>query len=75
MYQVQCETLEWRTHKKLAQQNEEDVEVRAPRNWSEWVDAFTNLFSPVNRIVLLAVVRAVGSASTAEGVRAVRGAG
>ena len=32
----------------------EDVEVRAPRNWSEWVDAFTNLFSPVNRIVLLA---------------------
>ena len=54
MHQVQCETLEWRTDTELAQLNTEDVEVRAPRNWSEWVDAFTNLFSPVNRIVLLA---------------------
>ena len=54
MHQVQCETLGWRTDKELAQLNTEDVEVRAPRNWSEWVDAFTNLFSPVNPSVLLA---------------------
>ena len=54
MNQIQCETLEWRTDKELAQLNTEAVEVRAPRNWKEWVDAFTNLFSPANRIVLLA---------------------
>ena len=54
MHQVQCETLECRTDKELAQLITEDVEVRAPRNWREWVDAFINLFSPVNRIVLLA---------------------
>ena len=50
MHQVQCETLEWRTDKELAQLSTEDVEVRAPRNWSEWMDASTILFSPVNRI-------------------------
>ena len=54
MHQLQRETLEWRTDKELAQLNTEDVEVRAARNWSEWVDAFRNLFSPVNRTVLLA---------------------
>ena len=54
MHQVQCETLKWRTDKKLAQLNTEDVKVRAPRNWRACVDSFTNLFSPVNRIVLLA---------------------
>ena len=53
LHQVQRETLEWRIDKELAQLNTEDVEVRAPRNWSEWVDVFPNLFSPVNRIVLL----------------------
>ena len=54
MNQIQCGTLQWRTDKELAQLNTEAVDVRAPRNWKEWVDAFTNLFSPVNRIVLLA---------------------
>ena len=54
MNQIQCGTLEWRTDKELAQLNTEAVDVRAPRNWKEWVNAFTNLFSPVNRIVLLA---------------------
>ena len=54
MHQIQCETLEWRTDKELAQLNTEYVEVRAPRNWSELADAFTNLFNPVNCIVLLA---------------------
>ena len=28
--------------------------MRAPAGWSEWVNAFTHVFSPVNRIVLLA---------------------
>ena len=56
MHQLQCETLEWRTEKELAQLSvdDEEVEVRAPRTWNEWVDAFTNIYSPVNRIVLLA---------------------
>ena len=53
MHQVQCETLEWRTNKEVKQLNTQDVEVRAPRYWSEWVDVFTNLFRPVNRIVPL----------------------
>ena len=54
MNQIQCGMLEWCIDKELAQLNTEAVEVRAPRNWKEWVDAFTNLFSPVNRVVLLA---------------------
>ena len=56
MNQIQCETLEWRTDKELAQLSADNgaIEIRAPCNWREWVDAFTNLFSPVNRIVLLA---------------------
>ena len=54
MQQVQCGTLEWRTDQELARLNTDDVEVRAPNCWREWIDCFTNLFSPVNRIVLLA---------------------
>ena len=56
MNQIQCETLEWRTDKELAQLSADNgaIEIRAPCNWREWVDAFTNLFSPVNRIFLLA---------------------
>ena len=56
MNQIQCETLESRTDNELAQLSADNVAIviRAPRNWREWVDAFTNLFSPVNRIVLLA---------------------
>ena len=53
MNEIQCGTLEWRTDKELAQPNTEAVEVRAPCNRKEWVDALTNLDSPVNRIVLL----------------------
>ena len=54
MNQIQCGAFEWRTDKELAQLNTEAVEARAPGKWKEWVDAFTNLFSPVNRILLLA---------------------
>ena len=54
MNQIQCGTLAWCTDKELAQLNTEAVEIRAPRNWKEWVDALTNLFSPVNPIVFLA---------------------
>ena len=56
MQQLQCETLEWRTDKELAELNSDEaaLESRAPRSYRDWTNAFTNLFSPVNRIVLLA---------------------
>ena len=54
MNQNHCGKFEWRTDRELAQLNTEAVEARAPGKWEEWVDAFTHLFSPVSRILLLA---------------------
>ena len=56
MQQLQCETLEWRTDKELAELNSDEavLEIRAPCSYCDWTHAFTNLFSPANRIVLLA---------------------
>lgn len=56
MNELQCETFEWRTDKELALLGTDDgaIQVRAPRNWKEWANACTNLFSPINRIVRLA---------------------
>ena len=49
-------TLEWRTGALLEQLREQgrDVQTRAPNSWNEWVDAYTNLYSPPNRIAILA---------------------
>ena len=56
MQKLQCETLEWRTDEELAELNdhEDALQIRPPRSYRDWTNAFTNLFSPVNRIVLLA---------------------
>ena len=50
------ETLEWRTEGQLAtlRSQNADTKIRSPISWGEWVNAFTNLFSPANRISLLA---------------------
>ena len=55
MQQLLSETLEWRTDKELENlsSDEADLDIRAPLSWSYWVNAFANLFSPVNRFVLL----------------------
>ena len=55
MQQPLSETLEWRTDKELQNLSPDEaaLDIRARVSWSEWVNAFTNLFSPVNRIVLL----------------------
>lgn len=50
------ETLEWIAEEQLAtvpSQNA-DTKNRSPITWAEWVNAFTNLFSPENHISLLA---------------------
>ena len=56
MQQLLSETREWRADKELENlsSNEADLDIRAPASWSDWVNAVTNIFSPVNRIVLLA---------------------
>ena len=48
----------------LRSQNE-DTKNRFPIAWSEWVTAFTNLFSPANHISLLA--RTIASLQRVEG--------
>ena len=42
------ETLEWRTEGQLATLRSQNADriIRSPITWSEWVTAFTNLFSP-----------------------------
>ena len=56
MQQLSSETLEWRTDKELAQLSPDAavLDIRVPVRWSDRVKALTNLFSPPNRIVLLA---------------------
>ena len=48
--------LEWRSEAQLAVLRSEGVRItpRSPRTWEEWVNAFTTLFAPANRISLLA---------------------
>lgn len=49
-------TLEWRTevNVELLRAQGGEVTSRAPASWDEWVDAYTNLYSPPNRIAILA---------------------
>ena len=69
MQQVVSETLEWQTDTEVLIENlssdEADLDIRAPVSWSDRVSAFTNLFSPFNRIVLLA--RIIANLKTAAG--------
>eukprot|EP00904_Undaria_pinnatifida_P012017 jgi/Undpi1/7946/HiC_scaffold_24.g10418.m1 len=56
MQQLQSGTLEWRTQKELAKLDPDGagVGILAPVLWGEWVNAFTQLFSPDNVMELLA---------------------
>ena len=56
MQQLQSGTLEWRTQKELAKLDPDGagVGILAPVLWGEWVNAFTQLFSPDNLMELLA---------------------
>ena len=61
------ETPEWRTAGQLATLMSKNVDtiIRSPISWSEWVTACTNLFSPANRVSLLA--RMIASLQRVEG--------
>ena len=52
--QLLSETVEWRTDKELKNLSSDaaDLDMRAPVSWLGWMNAFTNLFSPANRILL-----------------------
>lgn len=54
--------------------DEGDLDIQAPVSWSDWVNVFTFLSTPVNRIVLFAraianVKRAAGESGDTYGLR------
>ena len=56
LQQLLSNSLEWRTEAQLAtlRANGSDMTVKAPQSWEDWVNAFTTLFAPANRMSLLA---------------------
>ena len=56
LHQLFSDSLEWRAEAQLAtlRANVSDMTAHAPVTWEDWVNEFTTLFAPTNRMSMLA---------------------